>query len=296
MTSIPRRPVAGVSALLLGFALWQAGPAGAQEAAILSGRDLSHPVWGAHGMVASQEATATRVGLEILKAGGNAVDAAVAVGFALAVTLPRAGNLGGGGFMLIHDAERGETVALDYREAAPRAAHRDLYLDAAGEVDEAKARFSHQSVGVPGTVAGLALALERWGSLSLEQALQPAIALARDGITVSRDLAASLEARRERLSAFPAAEAIFFKADGTGYQAGETLVQADLAWSLGEIAAWGPNAFYQGEIGRRIAAEMAEHDGLIVEADLAAYKAVARQPVTGSYRGFEIASMPPPRR
>ena len=132
------------------------GTAIAQERAILSGKDIFHPVFARNGMVASQEATATRVGVEILKAGGNAVDAAAAVGFALAVTLPRAGNLGGGGFMLIHSAESGDTVALDYREMAPAAARRDMYLDDAGDVDAERARFSHLSVGVPGTVAGLA--------------------------------------------------------------------------------------------------------------------------------------------
>ena len=270
------------------------GTAAAQERAILSGKDIFHPVFARNGMVASQEATATRVGVEILKAGGNAVDAAAAVGFALAVTLPRAGNLGGGGFMLIHSAESGDTVALDYREMAPAAARRDMYLDDAGDVDAERARFSHLSVGVPGTVAGLAFAVESSGRLKLAQVIAPAIRLAEEGIVVTQALSESLESRRERLSRWPATKAVFFKPDGGAYQAGERLVQRDLAWSLRQIAEHGPDAFYQGAIAERIATEMAGHGGLITVADLAAYKAVARKPVTGSYRGYDIASMPPP--
>jgi gamma-glutamyltranspeptidase/glutathione hydrolase len=266
----------------------------AQDAAILSAQDIVHPVFAENGMVASQEAEATRIGVEILEAGGNAADAAVAVGFALAVTLPRAGNLGGGGFMLIHDAGSGETVALDFREMAPAAAFRDMYLDDKGEVDQQRARFSHLSVGVPGTVAGLALALEKYGRMSLAQVLAPAIRLAEEGILVNRGLADSLEERRERLSRWPAGKAIFFKPDGSAYRAGERLVQADLARSLRLIAEQGPAAFYRGDIAEKIAAEMAANGGLITKQDLAAYKAVLRAPVTGRYRGYEIASMPPP--
>lgn len=266
----------------------------AQDAAILSAKDIFHPVLSRNGMVASQEATATRVGVEILKQGGNAIDAAVAVGFALAVTLPRAGNLGGGGFMLIHDAAGNETVALDYREMAPAAASRDMYLDADGNVDKQKARFSHHAVGVPGTVAGLALAQELYGTLPLERVIAPAIALARDGIVVSEDLAASLASRRKRLSQWSASAAIFYKPDGGFYKPGERLVQADLARSLALIATQGPSAFYEGEIGERIAAEMAAHGGPITLADLQAYAPVVREPVRGRYRDVEIASMPPP--
>ncbi len=264
------------------------------EQAILSPRDIFHPVLGTQGMVASQEATATRVGLEVLKGGGNAVDAAVAIGFALAVTLPRAGNLGGGGFMLIHMAESGETLALDYREEAPAAAGRDLFLGADGEVDNQRARFSYLSAGVPGTVAGLAAAQARFGRLSLAEVLAPAIRLAEEGIPVSAALAEGLAARSERLKAWPETARIFFKADGSPYRAGERLVQSDLAWSLKEIARDGADAFYKGEIGRRIAADMKAQDGLITEADLAGYDVVWRDPVTGSYRGYAIASMPPP--
>ncbi len=266
----------------------------AAEQAILSAQDIFHPVLGTQGMVASQEATATRVGLEVLKGGGNAVDAAVAVGFALAVTLPRAGNLGGGGFMLIHMAESGETLALDYREEAPVAAGRDLFLDADGKVDNQRARFSYLSAGVPGTVAGLSAAQARFGRLSLAEVLAPAIRLAEEGMPVSVALAEGLAARAERLKAWPETARVFFKADGSPYSAGEKLVQSDLAWSLKEIARDGAAAFYKGEIGQRIAADMKANDGLITEADLAAYDAVWREPVTGSYRGYAIASMPPP--
>ncbi|MDJ0945715.1 MAG: gamma-glutamyltransferase [Kiloniellales bacterium] len=264
------------------------------EQAILSPQDIFHPVVGTQGMVASQEATATRIGLEVLKRGGNAVDAAVAVGFALAVTLPRAGNLGGGGFMLIHMAESGETLALDYREEAPAAAGRDLFLGPDGEVDNQRARFSYLSAGVPGTVAGLAAAQARFGRLTLAEILAPAIRLAEEGVTVSPFLAEGLAARADRMKAWPETARIFFKADGSPYRAGERLVQADLAWSLKEIALKGPEAFYTGEIGRRIAADMNANGGLITEADLAAYDVAWRAPVTGRYRGYEIASMPPP--
>ncbi len=264
------------------------------DQAILSSRDIFHPEHAAHGMVASQEARATRVGVEILRKGGNAVDAAVAVGFTLAVTLPRAGNLGGGGFMLVHLADRGETLAIDYREMAPAAASRDMYLDAEGNVDRKKARFSHASAGVPGTVAGLALALERYGTMSLAEVMAPAIDFARRGITVTSGLAASLESRRERLAGNPAAAAIFLHDDGRAWRAGEQLVQRDLAGTLQSIAEHGPEAFYEGTTAERIAADMAANGGLITREDLAAYRAVVRAPVRGTYRGHEIRSMPPP--
>ena len=190
-------------------ALTIAAPAAAQQPAIYSDRDLVHPVFATHGMVATQEATATRIGLEVLQAGGNAVDAAATVAFALAVTLPQAGNLGGGGFMVVHDAARGETVAIDYREMSGAAAFRDMYLDEAGAADPEKSRYSGLAVGVPGTVAGMALALERYGTLSLAEALAPAIELAADGITVSADLSDSLKAAATRLQRWPSAAISF---------------------------------------------------------------------------------------
>ena len=266
----------------------------AQETAVVSPRDIFHPVFAENGMVASQEATATRIGVDILKRGGNAIDAGVAVGFALAVTLPRAGALGGGGFMMVHHAETGETVAIDYREMAPAAAHRDMYLDAAGEVDTQLARYTHHAAGVPGAVAGLVFALDRYGTLPLAEVLAPAIRLAERGILVTQDLSGSLESRRERLQRWPATAAIFYHEDGRPYRPGERLIQVDLAWSLRQIAAHGADAFYKGAIAERIAADMAAHGGPMTLEDLAAYRVAVRAPVRGTYRGYEIASMPPP--
>lgn len=281
--------------LLLPFlACFHAGAAPAQTSAILSNQDRHHPVFAANGMVASQEARATNVGVDILRQGGNAIDAAVAVGFTLAVTLPRAGNLGGGGFMLVHHRGSDETLALDYREKAPAKAHRDLYLDKVGNVDKTKARFSHAAVGVPGTVAGLIEAHRRYGHLPLERVMAPAIALAENGLTVSPGLARSLMRGRKRLSKWPASAVIFYKPDGSPYRVGDTLVQRDLGASLRRIAATKGKDFYSGETARAIAAEMAGNGGLISLGDLAAYRPVWRPPARGSYRGHEIASMPPP--
>ncbi len=256
--------------------------------------DVFHPVFARNGMVASQEVLATKIGVEVLRQGGNAVDAAVAVGFALAVTLPQAGNLGGGGFMLVHDARKAETVAIDYRETAPAAATAEMFLDAAGQVDKKKARFSHHAVGVPGTVAGLALALQRHGSWPLARVLAPAIRLAEDGILVDCRLAGSLRRAAKRLGRWPASRAVFLQGDGRPLAEGARLRQPDLARSLGSIAAEGPKAFYEGAIADAIAAEMAAHGGPMTKADLAGYRAVVRAPVVGRYRGVEVRSMPPP--
>lgn len=256
-------------------------------------REIFHPVTARHGMVATDHRLASEVGLRMLRRGGNAVDAAVAVGFALAVVLPSAGNLGGGGFMVIHDAGSGRDLALDFREMAPAAATADMYLDPRGNVVPQRSLYSHAAVGVPGTVAGLIHALARYGTLPLPVVMAPAIRLARAGFPVSDDLARMLESQRERLGAWPASRAIFFRA-GRPLTAGERLVQTDLARSLELIARQGTRAFYQGDIGRRIAADMARHGGLITRADLARYRVVERAPVTGDYRGYRIVSMPPP--
>jgi gamma-glutamyltranspeptidase/glutathione hydrolase len=282
------------SASLVGLLLLAPAAAVAQQSAIYSERDLIHPVYGRSGMVATQEAEATRIGLEVLQNGGNAVDAAATVAFALAVTLPRAGNLGGGGFMLVHEGASGETVAIDYREKAGGNAFRDMFLDAAGEADPEKSRYSGLAVGVPGTVAGMALALERYGTISLADALAPAIELAERGITVSEDLAESLEAMSDRLQSWPSSTRIFYKAGGAPYRAGETLVQSDLATSLRLIAQQGPEALYGGPIGQQIVAAVARAGGNLTIADLRNYAAVVREPVRGDYRGYEIVSMPPP--
>jgi gamma-glutamyltranspeptidase / glutathione hydrolase len=266
----------------------------AHDTPIVSHREIFHPVFAEHGMVVSQEAMATRVGVEILKAGGNAIDAAVGVGFALAVTLPQAGNLGGGGFMLIYPAGKDAPMALDYREVAPAASTSQMFQDEEGTVDQARLRYSYQSVGVPGTVAGLAEALETHGTLSLPEVLAPAIRLARGGIIVSPDLAAAIQEHAKHLSQWPSTRRIFFQKDGTTYRPGDLLIQNDLAWSLQHIAEQGPGAFYEGPIAERVSAGMHAHGGLITKEDLRGYRAVWRKPVRGTYRGYDIVSMPPP--
>ncbi|MEM9439210.1 MAG: gamma-glutamyltransferase [Pseudomonadota bacterium] len=283
-----------IASVLTAMLLAMPGTAFAQQTAIFSGRDLVHPAFGANGMVASQEALATEIGLNVLKQGGNAVDAAVSVAFALAVTLPRAGNLGGGGFMIVHDAESGKNVAIDYREMSGAAAFRDMYLDDNGEADPAKSRFSGLAVGVPGTVAGMALALERYGTLSLAEALAPAIALADDGIEVTADLAQSLEGLTKRLQKWPSSTAIFYKEGGAPYAPGDILVQSDLAASMTMIAEKGPSAFYEGPIAEKIVAAVGDAGGHLTLDDFRHYEVKLREPVTGTYRGNEIVSMPPP--
>lgn len=265
-----------------------------QESAILSSYDLFHPAAGRDGMVVTQKAEATQIGLDVLRRGGNAVDAAVAVAFALAVVLPRAGNLGGGGFMMVYEAKTAGVAALDYREIAPSGAHRDLFLDPEGNVDTERARYSHLSTGVPGTVAGLAAAHERYGTMPLAELVAPAIELAEKGYPVTLSQAAALADRRERLARSPASAKIFLRQDGTPWTFGDTLVQNDLAASLRLIAETGPAAFYEGKIAERIVAEMKAHGGLITREDLRAYRPVWREAVRGTYRGYEVVSMPPP--
>ncbi len=249
-----------------------------------------------HGMVVASEPRAARIGLEILQKGGNAVDAAVAVGFALAVTYPSAGNIGGGGFMVIHLAERGENIAIDYREVAPAATARDTYLDARGEADPNKSRESGLAVGVPGTVAGLALAHSKYGSgkFSFAQLIEPSIALARDGFPVSADLADSLAPMRAIFARWPSSAKIFLRKDGKTLAEGDRFVQSDLAATLAAIAREGPRAFYEGPIAEKIVASVQAANGLMTLDDLKSYRALERAPVRGTYRGYEIISMPPP--
>ncbi|MGM8899141.1 MULTISPECIES: gamma-glutamyltransferase [unclassified Psychrobacter] len=264
------------------------------DQAIYSEDAIHHPVWAKNGMVATQEALASDIGLKILKDGGNAVDAGVAVGFALAVTLPRAGNIGGGGFMMIYDAEKGKTVALDYREKAPSSASRDMYLDEEGNAVSDLSRFHGLAIGVPGTVAGLLKALEDHGTMSRGQVMAPAIALAEDGIEVTAGLSESLEALSDRLQKWPSTKKVFFRADGSAYQPGERLKQPELARSLKLIAAQGADGFYKGETARKIVKAINDAGGSMSLQDLANYEAIAREPVKGDYRGYEIVSMPPP--
>lgn len=254
------------------------------------------PVVARRGMVVTQEAQASRIGADILARGGNAVDAAVAVGFALAVTLPKAGNLGGGGFMLVHLAKTNETVAIDYRESAPAATTADMFLDAEGNADPEKSRYGGLAVGVPGTVAGLAMALENYGSgrFSLAELIAPAVKLARDGIPVDGDLLDSLLLAAPRLQRWPSTAAIFTKPDGAPWAQGDRLAQPQLADTLETIGREGPRAFYHGPIADMIVSAVREAGGQMIRGDLESYWPAKREPVRGSYRGFDIVSMSPP--
>ena len=258
-----------------------------------SSNDIFHPVYGKNGMVASEQGLATQVGLDILKQGGNAIDAAVAVGFALAVVLPNAGNIGGGGFMVLHDDKTGKDVAIDFREIAPAKASRDMYLDNQGNVIDGKSLFTHDASGVPGTVAGMEYALKKWGTMPLSKVLEPAIKLADKGFIVSDVLAQTLKEEKSTLGKWSASKAIFFK-NGEPMKSGDLLVQKDLAKSLRLIAKQGAKAFYQGEIATKIAKEMQSHGGTMTLEDLKAYKVVERQPIIGDYRGYKVVTMPPP--
>ena len=261
--------------------------------AVMSYDSRFHPVIAKHGMVSTQERLAAEVGRDILVRGGNAVDAAVATGFALAVTHPQAGNIGGGGFMVVHLAAENKTLTIDFREMAPARATRDMYIGADGDVDNKRAQYSHLSSGVPGTVMGLLDALESYGTMNRRQVIGPAIRLAERGFPASYALIESLEKHREQLGADPSSLEYFFK-DGDGYKEGETIVQKDLAATLRRIQKQGRDGFYRGKTAELITAEMQNGGGLITEDDLANYTAVTRQAVTGEYKGYTIASMPPP--
>jgi gamma-glutamyltranspeptidase/glutathione hydrolase len=254
----------------------------------------AHGVLAQHGMVVAQEARAARIGVEILDRGGNAVDAAVAVGFAMAVTYPRAGNLGGGGFMVIHLADGNRNTSIDYRETAPAAATQDMFLDAQGNPDPKKSRDSGLAVGVPGTVAGLALAEQKYGSgkFTLADLLAPAIGLADNGFAVEDDVADSLATSRDRLAQWPSS-GIFLNGSEPLHE-GDRLIQSDLADTLRAIAKDGPRAFYEGSTAEQIADAVRNAGGIMTKDDLAHYRAIERPVVRGTYRGYDIISMPPP--
>jgi gamma-glutamyltranspeptidase/glutathione hydrolase len=255
-----------------------------------------HPVPAEFGMVVAQEKLAAQIGADILRRGGNAVDAAVATGFAMAVTYPRAGNLGGGGFMVIHSADREEDVAIDYRETAPAATTRDIFLSADGKPDIAKSRDSALGIGIPGTVAGLTLALEKYGSgkITLRTILQPAIELAAKGVLIADDSADTLPDWHKRLAKWPSSSKIFSRADGSSLREGDTLVQSDLAATLTAILEQGPRGFYEGPVGEKLVKSIREAGGIMTLDDLKSYQPVIRAPVRGSYRGYDIVSMPQP--
>jgi gamma-glutamyltranspeptidase/glutathione hydrolase len=249
----------------------------------------THPVHAAHAIVVSVHELASHVGVEIMQAGGNAVDAAVATGFALAVVHPAAGNIGGGGFMLIRMAD-GKARFLDYREMAPAAATRDMYLDPQGNVIEGASDIGYKAIGVPGSVAGLVYAEQKYGKLTLKQVMAPAIQLAREGYALSWEAAVDLHDRH--LAEFPESRRVFQRS-GDYYKPGEVFRQPDLARTLERIAEK-PDDFYHGSLARELAAAMQKGGGLITADDLARYEVKEREPVRGTYRGYEVISAPPP--
>ena len=269
----------------------------AQDARISSPHVLrAQPVAARHGMVVAQEKIAARIGADVLKRGGNAVDAAVATGFAMAVTYPRAGNIGGGGFMVIHLARENKDIALDYRETAPRAATPTMFLGTDGKPDPEKSRDSALGIGVPGTVAGLAAALERYGSgkFTLRDLLAPSIKLARDGFVITDDIADTLPHARQRFAPWPSSAKLLSRADGTPLREGDKFVQPDLADTLRAIADHGTNGFYDGPVADKLAKGIQAAGGIITRDDLKSYQPVWREPVRGTYRGYDIVSMPLP--
>ena len=262
-------------------------------AALLAVLYLAEPVWARqpvrarNGMVVTEEPIAADVGVSVLKAGGNAIDAAVAIGFTLAVTYPVAGNLGGGGFMLVRFAD-GRSTFIDFRERAPRKSSRDMYLDSQGKLTRDSIEGWRAS-GVPGTVRGLQYAHKKYGSKPWKDLIEPAVHLARDGFDAQYGLSESLAGARTRFDLYPASKEVFGKA----YESGDRFIQPDLAGTLERIAK-DPSDFYEGETARRFAAAMAANGGLITLEDLKAYKPVERKPLAGSYKGYEITTAPPP--
>ena len=292
------RGISGVLALFLVCQpLWaqpQGGGANAQS--IIRYDSIHHPVAASGGMVVSQNEAASEAGRQILHKGGNAVDAAVAMGFALAVTLPRAGNLGGSGFMLVHMAGSGgpdAVAALDFRSVAPAAASSGEFRGDDGEILRDALTFGPRAAGVPGTVAGLEDAWRRFGVLSWREVLAPSIELAEEGVVISDDLAYALSEALAVMRRYPSSMAAYAREDGSAWAAGETLVQPDLAWSLRQISDHGAQAFYRGAIAEKITAYMEQADGLIAAGDLAAYRVSVREPIATDYRGYRVVTMPP---
>jgi len=262
-------------------------------AAILEGQRM-HPIEGTDGMVVTSHFLATESARNVLQKGGNAIDAAVTAAFSLAVTQPRSGNIGGGGFMLISSEQEDQVVAIDYREKAPTKATVDMFLDQTGSVDQQRSRYSHLAAGVPGTVAGLALALEQYGTISLKEAVAPAIKLAEEGFIVTPRFSDGLKSKEKMLKKWESSKDIFYKTDGSYYEPGDLFVQRDLASTLTRISKNGAREFYEGKTAELLVAEMARHGGLITMDDMKNYTPRVRKPVQGSYRGYDIYSMSPP--
>jgi gamma-glutamyltranspeptidase/glutathione hydrolase len=272
------------SCLIAGLLMWKLAVVGraADKPAV------QHDVTSSRGVVVSVSREASEVGIEVLRRGGHAVDAAVATAFALAVTHPAAGNIGGGGFMMVHDTSRCTTVCVEYRETAPGAATRDIYSKLNGT------SRGHLSASVPGTVRGMALGHEQFGRCCWRDLVEPAVALAANGFSIDEPLAKSLNGWIKRLDPYPEARRVYSKPDGAPWQAGDRLVQPELAKTLRLIADGGPNAFYCGPIADQIVAEMQAGGGLISKADLACYRANLRRPIHGTYRGYDVFAPPPP--
>jgi gamma-glutamyltranspeptidase/glutathione hydrolase len=273
-------------------ALLAVSPAAVASPADSTLRQATGPTRAARGMVVSEHWLASEVGRDVLAAGGNAVDAAIATGFALAVTHPSAGNIGGGGFMVVR-FPNGTSTALDFREKAPLGAHPEMWLDENGEYSAQTHHYSHKAVGVPGTVAGFDKAHRLYGSMNWERLVYPSVVLAEDGFEISERLAGGLERLLDRAAQYPATVAAFSK-NGTPYRTGERLRQPDLARTLQRVMLNRRDGFYRGETARLIAGEMQRGGGLISEADLELYQAKERSPIQGTYRGHDIISMPPP--
>lgn len=304
MHKIARVALNGVVAMSLalawpaaGFAQEQDEPSGAGR--IGTGGDLvgyasiHHPTIGRGGMVVSQNKIAAAIGADILRKGGNAMDAAVAVGIAETLTLPRAGNIGGGGYMLYYNAADQKTTAIEYYGEAPRAVTPDYLLGANGKVDQNKV-MSFKGVTVPGTVAGLYEAHRRFGKLKWAQLIQPTIDLATKGVPLSDDEATTLAGRKRQMAKDPnGAMKVFFKKDGSAYEPGELFKNPELAWTLRQIQAHGADGFYKGPVAERLVAAMKANGGIISMEDLAAYRANVKEPIWSSYRGYKIAYMPP---
>ena len=289
MTSAKLRAllIAGVAALCL-----MGGPVTAQTSELLNYPSIHQPAVSASGMVVSQNEIASHIGADILGKGGNAVDAAVATAFALAVVLPRAGNLGGDGFMLVHLAKEHRTLVIDYRGVAPKAAKLDMFVAPDGK-QRSDATRGYRAAAVPGTVAGLFLAQSKYGNLKWPAVLQPAVDLAERGVALSHDEAWVLHWGRDRLQESAESRAVFFKAGGGDFGPGDVLRQTNLAWSLKQIQQGGADAFYRGSVARKIVDDMAAHGGLIAADDLADYRAIERAPLVGSYRGLSVYTTPP---
>jgi len=281
-------------------AVFASGAAWSQTAVTDSGlkqpiiryHSIHHPVEGRYGMVVSQNALATRVGQDILALGGNAIDASVAVAFALAVTLPRAGNLGGSGFMLVHFVQQNKTIALDYRSVAPLTASVEKFSKADGEMDWDKLTFGPMAPAVPGTVAAMHQAWQQYGSMPWAELLKPAYQLANEGIEVWPDLAHVLNMASAVLNYY-SDDSAYLKKDKSRWSAGDILVQKDLAWSIGQIMEHGADAFYRGELAEKIVSAFENSGGIISREDLKNYEVKQRTPVQTSYRGKQVISMPP---